>query len=169
MQKSDRYLNGYRLIYRPDHPSSMRSKNWEGYVYEHRMVAEEHYGVALDRSMVVHHVDGNKLNNDPSNLRIMTRSEHAILHTPSDYLPSVEVADERKQRVRARKRLCVDCGKEVTRRSVRCHDCHQLHKRTVDRPCTPFVSGLVKSIGYEATGRIYGISGTAIRKWLRYT
>ena len=31
-------------------------------------------------NMVVHHIDGDKANNDPSNLQIMTRSEHSRLH-----------------------------------------------------------------------------------------
>ena len=29
---------------------------------------------------VVHHIDGNKHNNDPSNLQVLTRSEHIRLH-----------------------------------------------------------------------------------------
>ncbi len=33
-----------------------------------------------DEDMVVHHIDGNHTNNTPSNLQIMTRSEHSSLH-----------------------------------------------------------------------------------------
>jgi HNH endonuclease len=29
---------------------------------------------------IVHHVDGNPMNNDPENLQLMTQSEHAKLH-----------------------------------------------------------------------------------------
>lgn len=47
----------------------------------HRVVAET---VLLGRSLkpgeIVHHIDGNKLNNDPGNLRVMTQSEHVRLH-----------------------------------------------------------------------------------------
>lgn len=35
----------------------------------------------LRRGEVVHHVDGNKLNNDPANLIVCTRAAHARLHS----------------------------------------------------------------------------------------
>lgn len=31
----------------------------------------------------IHHLDGNALNNDPSNLRVLTKAEHQRLHTGS--------------------------------------------------------------------------------------
>lgn len=46
----------------------------------HRKVMEEKLGRKLLSSEIVHHIDGNKLNNDPSNLIIVNRSEHIKLH-----------------------------------------------------------------------------------------
>lgn len=48
--------------------------------HEHRVVAEEMLGRPLAKGEVVHHKDGNKRNNDPKNLEVMTQSEHARLH-----------------------------------------------------------------------------------------
>jgi hypothetical protein len=48
--------------------------------HEHRIVAEEKLGRALEKGEIVHHIDGNKRNNNPDNLEIMTQSEHASLH-----------------------------------------------------------------------------------------
>jgi len=47
---------------------------------EHRHIMEVHLGRKLTRNEVVHHVDGNKHNNDISNLEVMQRSEHSRMH-----------------------------------------------------------------------------------------
>lgn len=46
----------------------------------HRVVYEDYHKCTLLPSTVVHHIDGNKKNNDISNLKIMLPSEHAKLH-----------------------------------------------------------------------------------------
>jgi hypothetical protein len=50
-------------------------------VFEHRYVMEQHIGRPLNRREVVHHKDGNKLNNDISNLELLeSQSEHTETH-----------------------------------------------------------------------------------------
>ena len=49
-------------------------------VYIHIRVAEKKYGGKVYKGCVVHHKDGNKSNNKPSNLIIMKRSQHSGLH-----------------------------------------------------------------------------------------
>lgn len=48
--------------------------------HEHRVVAEEMLGRPLVRGEIVHHVDGDKHNNKPSNLKVMTQADHLRLH-----------------------------------------------------------------------------------------
>jgi len=48
---------------------------------EHRYLMEKHIGRKLEKAEIVHHIDGDKLNNDISNLKIMNRSSHQKLHT----------------------------------------------------------------------------------------
>lgn len=48
--------------------------------HQHRVVAEQMIGRKLKPDEHVHHKDGNKQNNDPSNLEVMNRIEHLKLH-----------------------------------------------------------------------------------------
>lgn len=49
--------------------------------HEHRVVAEEKIGRSLKKGEVVHHIDGNRLNNNPENLMVFSsQAEHAAQH-----------------------------------------------------------------------------------------
>lgn len=60
----------------------------------HRLIAEQKIGRKLKPNEVVHHIDGDKLNNDPDNLCVMTRGEHARLH-----LKGKPISEEQKRRL----------------------------------------------------------------------
>lgn len=59
-----------------DHPNASKY----GYVLAHRVIMENHLGRLLDKSEVVHHLDGNKHNNDISNLEVLTANQHTKEH-----------------------------------------------------------------------------------------
>ena len=77
--------NGYVCILCPNHP---RAKSKKGYVYEHILVMEKKLGRYLKPKEVVHHKNGNRIDNRIKNLRLCKNiSEHNKIHKPkSKYL-----------------------------------------------------------------------------------
>lgn len=68
-------------------------------IFEHRDIMERHLGRKLlpFPQEVIHHIDGDKLNNHISNLRVMSASDHQTLHS----LRGIVIND---------KKLCTICN-----------------------------------------------------------
>ena len=148
-----RILSGYRVIYKPHHFNhTLNSKNYNGYVYEHRYIMEKHLGRPLAKNEIVHHKDGNKLNNDITNLELTTRKEHA--HTHLGY---------------QKKATCIDCQKPLSdSRAKRCVKCDAKYRRVVkNRPSKSKLQELLQHQSFESLAKRFGVSSNAIRKWLR--
>lgn len=82
-----------RYAYYQDHPETTpqyktgKSIDGAGYIVyshtktrEHRAVMEALLGRKLHSKEIVHHIDGDKANNSPSNLLLLSHSEHSKLH-----------------------------------------------------------------------------------------
>ena len=65
----------------------------------HGAIYEKFYGIKIPKEYSIHHVDGDKNNNDVSNLQMLTRSEHQKKHTACQFKTK-------------KKFVCIVCGKE---------------------------------------------------------
>jgi len=89
--------NGYRVVRCEGHPRAWKLGK---YVYEHIVVAEMHLGRLLSKDEVVHHKNGNKLDNKPENLEVLTHKAHMEKHRRGCSVTELE---------------CAECGKMFTR------------------------------------------------------
>lgn len=74
-----RIYNGYYTI-----TSSKEGNNGKRL---HRLIFEDYHNCKLDESDVIHHIDGDPLNNHPANLICMSRKAHNILHNKNKQNP----------------------------------------------------------------------------------
>lgn len=149
-------INGYPAVTWRQHP--MATIGGGGYAYIHRIVAYEQWGDEVFGKHV-HHKDEDKYNFDPDNLKLLTPAEHVWEHTS----PPVE-------------KVCPICGvafmvyDAVRKRSTGTCCSNKCRARANERitwPETKRLLEMVDDIGYEAAGRVLGVSGNAVRKRIR--
>jgi len=71
--------NGRMMEKSPNHPYRIGKT---AKVLEHRRIVERYLGRFLDPDEIIHHCDGNPLNNNIDNLELITEKEHNRIHNP---------------------------------------------------------------------------------------
>lgn len=125
-------------------------------ITEHRLIYELHYGVKLTSDIQIHHINHDKLDNRPENLRAMSISEHMKLH-----------ALENGYHVG--KNHCIDCGSEISWKNKRCAKCNYAYLTAAngrkERPSKDVLEDMIQTMSNSEIAREYGVSDTAVRKW----
>lgn len=163
--KRNRTLNGYVVVYRPDHPKAMVGGNWDGYVYEHIAVAEKSQDTVVLDDELVHHLDENRANNSPDNLLIMRESSHVKLHA---WLSKNIVVAKPSYALRKMQGCirCKICEEPINSGEIYCSVlCSGKARRKTDRPDITVLSKDISTMSMVATGKKYGVSDNAVRKW----
>lgn len=131
-------------------------------------------------SLHLDHINGNNIDNRIENLRILCPNCHSQTETycggnsrskKSDFLeergmPTIEKEKIIKEKRVAKINFCI-CGKIIKRGSTRCVKCNSLYSRKCDRPSIESLVLEVEEFGYTKVGNKYGVSGNAIKKWIK--
>lgn len=150
-------VGGYRMLYLPFHNSSYTTGNWKGWIYEHRKIAEDVLQRPLTKNEIVHHIDGNKLNNDRTNIQVMSRSEHTKHHYENrNELFKINEAKS----VEFKK--CNACGKDTKNKKFCSISC-----RNKNRPSIVELNKLKMTYTNKAIGVLFNVSEAAVRKWIK--
>lgn len=168
-----RHLNGYRLIYKPEHPSAMKSDNWIGFVYEHRYKIELELGRLLRDDEEVHHLDCDKSNNDLSNLIVLTKAMHRRLHNWIDNGATIcENNSTNRVNSEKSKAYCKICNISLNKRqsnycSKNCRNIDLKNKGIIKKPTKEELEPLLGTMSWVALGKHFNVSDNAVRKWAK--
>jgi len=121
-------------------------------------------GIWQDEKLTIQldHKNGNSKDNRIDNLRFLCPNCHSQTSTFAG-----------KSRL---KNKCIVCDKRVSNRHAKhCADCftqyvlpkNSFNQRKVERPSKDNILADIKDLGYNGTGRKYGVSDNTIRKWLK--
>lgn len=111
-------------------------------------------------SLILDHINGVHDDNRIENLRIVCPNCNATLPTH---------CGKNNKKINN----CIDCGDIITSKSKRCKKCAATGKVYLDRrklksrPPLEQLYREIEELGYSGTGRKYGVSDNAIRKWVK--
>lgn len=150
-----------------------QEKTYDGFVYEHRLVAERKIGRPLKPGEVVHHIDHVRSNNDPNNLIIFASDEdHRRYHSYGEYNEYAYIDDNGIAHCPSKmKSLNIpEEFKDYYKNNIKCigfiNDDNSISFRnpgsiTASRSELKY---LIRNFSFEEIGRRFNISGNAVKK-----
>lgn len=164
--------NGYIEITMPNHPNARKN----GTILEHRLIAEQKIGRYLKSSEVVHHIDGNKVNNIEDNLIVFrTNADHTRFHkigVMKDMKDGTYICPVKEKEICK----CVHCGKYFVKNkkkhrycSTECYNkyCNEQFVLNENRPNKELLQELVNQLPFTTIANMYNVTDNAVRKWCK--
>lgn len=134
---------------------------------EHVRVAEKKLGRKIGKKEIVHHVDGDRSNNDPSNLLVFrTAGDHNVHHSkiPCEL---IETQDGSYLAVKIQ-RFCSFCNRPfepVKFDQKYCDLACYGRQKAKNIPTSEELKNLVNQLPATAVGPMFGVSDVTIKKW----
>lgn len=158
----------YRIV--PNHPRA----NADGAVYLHVLIAEEQLGRYLFPEEVVHHIDGDKTNNDPTNLMVFhTKADHTSFHVNGCDFNTITLLSDGSWISNVLTTRCPICGGEKSTKAKTCIKCYKRINNVSHQPSNkPTKEELLQILQqtkghFTNVGKYYGVSDSAVRKWCK--
>jgi RNA polymerase subunit RPABC4/transcription elongation factor Spt4 len=128
-------------------------------------VGEEWLGEPL--TLILDHINGVNRDHRRENLRLLCPNCNSQTTTFSG----------RNMQNRRKRRLCSECGSAVSKGAFVCQKCHlsRLHETNAasykvvpgERPSLDDIRKMKKTMSWGEIGKMYGVSDTAVKKWVR--
>lgn len=106
-------------------------------------------------SLILDHINGIYNDNRLENLRIICPNCNATTETFCNG-------------TRQKKKYYCECGNEIVKAANKCVKCNSKTYRKVERPSYEELLILIDELGYTGTGKKYGVSDVAVKKWQKY-
>ena len=155
-----KYLKcGYYKFIDGDHPLHYVSDNS---VYLHRHIASLKVGHWLTSEEHVHHIDENKLNNDPDNIEVLSNKEHMLKHYPEAKFNY----DDKRSKILVHCLYCGEMFHYLNRSkgyycSIKCHHSDSVKDKTITKE---LLDELIPFYAWSVLGPMLGYSDTGIKK-----
>lgn len=94
---------------------------------------------------------------------------HRELHSsPAKNIFSILEIEESINNYKVNKQyLCIDCGKEIDHKAIRCTDCNYKYSRKVERPSKEELLQLIIRSSFAELGRKFGVADNTIKSWCK--
>jgi hypothetical protein len=160
---------GYKYLHKPDHPNARST----GQIKRCRFIMSEILGRPLLKTELVHHIDGDKSNDNIENLVVISRVEHGRTHMTGSVNPLF---------TNYRTKVCPNCGNEFSRTSInnfvrnkccsaKCRGEYYKKEKGCNAKINQEIADKIKGLkGLLASRKIaaaFGISPTQVKRILR--
>lgn len=124
---------------------------------------QEPFWNGKELTLILDHINGSNHDDRIENLRWVCPNCNQQLDTTG--FKKIRVAETKKIKKRY---YCLDCGREITKKSARCFDCANKIRKKVpieSMPTREELKNLIRNNSFVSVGKQYNVSDNAIRKW----